>query len=98
MPSDVLRKRLDLEPPSLIFNAGRRGVNSFLREIGSTLLGSRAHGGTSYASNMLGQLQNRRGQPNLRTRLTAALVVLGLIVLTAPLVVLPLAHLLARIL
>ena len=47
---------------------------------------------------MLGQLQNRRGQPNLRTRVLAALVVLGLIVLTAPLIVLPLVHLLARIL
>jgi len=98
LPSDVLRKRLHLEPPSLILNARPCGVNSFLREIGSTFFGYRAHGGTSYASTMLGQLQNRRGQPNLRTRLTAALVVLGLIVLTAPLVVLPLAHLLARIL
>lgn len=52
----------------------------------------------SYASTMLGQLQNGRGEPNLRTRVLAALVILGLLVLTAPLVVLPLAHLLARIL
>ena len=47
---------------------------------------------------MLGQLQNRRGEPNLRTRLLAALVIVGLVVLTAPLIVLPVVHLLARIL
>jgi hypothetical protein len=47
---------------------------------------------------MLGQLQNRRGQPNVRTRVLAALVIVGLLVLTAPLIVLPLVHLLARIL
>jgi len=47
---------------------------------------------------MLGQLQNQRGQPNLRTRALAALVIVGLLVLTAPLIVLPLVHLLARIL
>jgi hypothetical protein len=45
----------------------------------------------------LGRLQNRRGDPNLRVRVLAALVVLGLVVLTAPLVVLPIAHWLARI-
>jgi hypothetical protein len=69
-----------------------------LREIGSTFLPNRTQPGTSYASDMLGQLQNGRGQPNLRTRLLAALVILGLVVLTAPLIVLPLVHLLARIL
>jgi hypothetical protein len=41
---------------------------------------------------MLGKLQDRRGAPTLRVRLLAALVVLGLVVLTAPLVVLPLAN------
>ncbi len=46
---------------------------------------------------MLGRLQDRRGEPNLRTRVLAALVVVGLVVLTAPLVVLPLAHWVARI-
>jgi len=43
----------------------------------------------------LRQLQGRQGRPNLRTRLLAALVVVGLVVLTAPLVVLPVAHWLA---
>jgi hypothetical protein len=47
---------------------------------------------------MLGQLQNRRGEPNLRTRLLAALVILGLLVLTAPLIVLPVVQWLARVL
>jgi hypothetical protein len=47
---------------------------------------------------MLGRLQDRRGAPNLRARALAALVILGMVVLTAPLVVLPLVHLLARIL
>jgi hypothetical protein len=47
---------------------------------------------------MLGRLQDRRGAPNLRTRALAALVVLGLVVLTAPLVVLPVAHWLSRVL
>jgi hypothetical protein len=47
---------------------------------------------------VLGQLQNGRGQPNLRTRALAALVIVGLLVLTAPLVVLPVVHLLTRIL
>ncbi|HVT63754.1 MAG TPA: hypothetical protein VHD81_01205 [Mycobacteriales bacterium] len=39
---------------------------------------------------MLGRLQDRRGEPALRTRAMAALVILGMIVLTAPLVVVPL--------
>ncbi|HEU5034610.1 MAG TPA: hypothetical protein VFT62_07630 [Mycobacteriales bacterium] len=47
---------------------------------------------------MLGRLQDRRGEPNLRTRTLAALVIVGLVVLTAPLVVLPLVHFLARFL
>ena len=41
---------------------------------------------------MLGRLQDRRGEPNLRTRALAVLVVVGLVVLTAPLVVLPLVR------
>jgi hypothetical protein len=49
----------------------------------------------AYAPAMLGQLQDRRGHANLRTRALAALVVLGMVVLTAPLVVLPLIHWLA---
>jgi hypothetical protein len=43
----------------------------------------------AYASNVLGRLQDRRGAPNLRTRVMAALVVVGLVVLTAPLIVVP---------
>lgn len=43
----------------------------------------------AYAPAMMGRLQDRRGQPNLRTRLLAGLVVVGMVVLTAPLVVLP---------
>ena len=43
----------------------------------------------TYAPAMMGRLQDRRGQPNLRTRLLAGLVVVGMVVLTAPLVVLP---------
>ncbi|HVW79590.1 MAG TPA: hypothetical protein VHB69_01445 [Mycobacteriales bacterium] len=38
---------------------------------------------------MLSRLQDRRGEPSLRTRAMAALVILGLVVLTAPLVVIP---------
>lgn len=87
-----------IESPSLIFNTPTDGVNSELRVIGSSFFPNRAHPATSYASDMLGQLQNHRGRPNLRTRALAALVIVGLIVLTAPLIVLPLVHLLARIL
>ena len=47
---------------------------------------------------MLGRLQDRRGEPNARTRLLAALVIVGMIVLTAPLVVVPLVGWLARVL
>ncbi|MDQ1683789.1 MAG: hypothetical protein QOC82_526 [Frankiaceae bacterium] len=47
---------------------------------------------------MLGRLQDRRGEPKLRTRVLAALVVVGMVALTAPLVVLPIVAWLARIL
>jgi hypothetical protein len=47
---------------------------------------------------MLGGLQDRRGHPSVRARLLAALVALGLVVLTAPLVVLPVAHWLGHVL
>jgi hypothetical protein len=47
---------------------------------------------------VLGRLQDRRGGPNLRTRVLAGLVVLGLVVLTAPLVVIPLIGWLGRFL
>jgi hypothetical protein len=51
-----------------------------------------------YASGVLGRLQNTRGEPSMRTRALAALVIVGLVVLTAPLVVLPVVHWLARFL
>jgi hypothetical protein len=51
-----------------------------------------------YAALMLGRLQDRRGAPTLQARVLAGLVVLGLLVLTAPLVVLPVAHWLATVL
>jgi hypothetical protein len=54
--------------------------------------------GSAYAPVMLGRLQDRTGSPNLRTRLLAACVIIGLVVLTAPLAVLPLVHWLARFL
>jgi len=38
---------------------------------------------------MLGRLQDRRGEPRLRVRLLAALVVAGLVLLTAPLALIP---------
>jgi hypothetical protein len=47
---------------------------------------------------MLGRLQDRTGAPNMRTRLLAAAVIIGMIVLTAPLAVLPVVHWLARLL
>ena len=54
--------------------------------------------GPAYAPTMLGRLQDRTGSPNLRTRVLAACVIIGLVVLTAPLAVLPLVHWLARFL
>jgi hypothetical protein len=45
---------------------------------------------------MLGRLQDRTGAPNLRTRVLAACVVVGLVILTAPLIVLPIVHFFAR--
>ena len=47
---------------------------------------------------MLGRLQDRRGEPRLRVRVLAALVVVGMVLLTAPLVLIPLGHWLTRFL
>jgi hypothetical protein len=44
---------------------------------------------------MLGRLQDRRGEPRLRVRPLAAVVIVGMLVLTAPLVVVPLVGWLA---
>lgn len=38
---------------------------------------------------MLGKLQDRRGEPNLRVRILAGLVIFGMLLLTAPIVVVP---------
>ncbi|MDQ1704974.1 MAG: hypothetical protein QOF18_1340, partial [Frankiaceae bacterium] len=56
----------------------------------------RRRAGSSYSRSMLGRLQNRTGEPNVRTRALAALVIVGLLLLTAPLVVLPVARWIAR--
>lgn len=47
---------------------------------------------------MLGRLQDRTGAPNARTRLLAAAIIVGLVILTAPLAVLPVVQWLARFL
>lgn len=47
---------------------------------------------------MLGRLQDRRGEPRLRIRVLAAVVAVGLVVLTAPLVVIPVVGWLAHLL
>ena len=44
---------------------------------------------------MLGRLQDRRGEPRVRVRVLAALVIVGLVLLTAPLVVIPIVEWLA---
>jgi hypothetical protein len=46
-------------------------------------------GGCAYAPSMLPALRDPRGKPSLEVRLLAGLVVLGMVVLTAPLVVVP---------
>jgi hypothetical protein len=45
---------------------------------------------------MLGRLQDTRGEPRLRVRVLAALVILGLVLLTAPLILVPLIDWLAN--
>ena len=41
---------------------------------------------------MLGRLQDRRGEPRMRVRVLAALVILGMVLLAAPLVLIPVAR------
>lgn len=48
--------------------------------------------------NVLSRLRGPTGAPSLRTRLLAGLVVLGMVVLTAPLVVIPVVRWLAGLL
>lgn len=38
---------------------------------------------------MLGRLQDRRGEPRMRVRVLAALVIAGMVLLTAPLALVP---------
>ncbi len=45
---------------------------------------------------MLGRLQDTRGEPRLRIRIMAALVILGLLVFTAPIVMIPVIDWLAH--
>jgi hypothetical protein len=45
---------------------------------------------------VLGRLQDTRGQPRLRVRIMAALIVVGLLVFTAPIVMIPLVDWLAH--
>jgi hypothetical protein len=45
---------------------------------------------------MLGRLQDRRGEPNLRVRILASVVIFGLVLLTAPIVVIPVVDWLAH--
>jgi hypothetical protein len=49
----------------------------------------------AYCRAMLG-LQDTRGEPGLRTRVLAALIILGLVVFTAPIVVIPVISWLLR--
>jgi hypothetical protein len=45
---------------------------------------------------VLGRLQDTRGEPRLRIRIMAALVILGLLVFTAPIVMIPVIDWLAH--
>jgi hypothetical protein len=45
---------------------------------------------------VLGRLQDTRGEPRLRVRLLAAVIVFGLVVFTAPLIMIPLLNWLAH--
>jgi len=45
---------------------------------------------------MLGRLQDTRGEPRLRIRVLASLVVFGLLLITAPLAMIPLIDWLAH--
>jgi hypothetical protein len=41
---------------------------------------------------MLGRLQDRRGAPRTRVRVLAAVVIVGMVVLTSPLMLVPVAR------
>jgi hypothetical protein len=47
---------------------------------------------------MLGRLQDRRGEPRMRVRLLAALVIAGMLLLTSPLVLIPVVRWLVALL
>jgi hypothetical protein len=51
---------------------------------------------SAYRSRVLGRLQDTRGAPRLRVRVMAALIILGLLVFTAPIIMVPLIDWLAH--
>jgi len=48
------------------------------------------HSRPAYRSRVLGRLQDTRGEPRLRIRILAALVIFGLLLISAPLLMVPL--------
>jgi len=79
-------------------NRGPGPVNSPLSKIDSTYFLLRAQGCAAYAPAMLGRLQDRRGEPRMRVRVLAALVIAGMVLLTAPLVLVPVVRWLVALL
>jgi hypothetical protein len=53
------------------------------------------YGVRASVATVLGEMRNRRGAPNLRIRLVALLLLVGLVVATAPVVVVPVLRALA---
>jgi hypothetical protein len=51
---------------------------------------------SAYGARVLGRLQDTRGEPRLRVRIMAALIVVGLLLFTAPIVMIPLVAWLAH--
>jgi hypothetical protein len=51
---------------------------------------------SAYRSRVLGRLQDTRGAPRLRIRVVAALIIFGLLVFSAPLVMIPLVDWIAH--
>jgi hypothetical protein len=47
---------------------------------------------------MLGKLQDTRGEPRLRIRVLAALIIVGIVVFTAPVIMIPIVEWLAHLL
>ena len=81
-----------------MLNRPAGSVNSHLSRIRSTFFPGRAQGRAAYAPPMLGRLQDRRGEPRTRVRVLAALVIAGMVLLTAPLVLVPVVRWLVALL